>query len=427
MRYILSLMFILPIFQTWLIWNDVMFAEILDDGLYGIFILLLLYKIIKEKKYKNFKNILVDENIKKSVLFVTAYLGVCLILTLTQMIFRDYISIKGVVWELYKLTRNIFILVYAWLYVDEKDFYKYVKLYIYICLIEVFVLVNQLIFGYKFYELMNFLPNAQEYPDFYNFYIPQKRNVGTFAHANVLGEFLAFAFAIMFYALSTGKKIFNRKNEDMVYMIIILAGVLLSTSRMTLLLTIGITIFMVFRFNIQNGKEVIKKSLLITIPFGLFGLSKLAYKMWEYYYYNIVLGSTEMRIQAWKQAIMMFGDYWYTGTGLGTWGDASAGYSSFNYSKQLDGVVNTLSDSYLSHLIVESGIYILFLVLCIYLLYKFFISALKKSRFFALVNIHCILFVCIASFKSMGLSVFEASFFVYFLVGYSIKEVLETK
>lgn len=425
MGLIMTFMFILPIFQTWMIWNNVPLSGGMDDILYTVFIITLLYKIIKDKKYKELKLILNNKNLKKSMLLIGGFFATGIVITLIQMISRDDISVKGLVWELYKLSRNIFILIYVLLYIDEYEFYKYVKLYVYLCIFMVFILILQLIFGYDFYRMTNFLPNIQDYPDFYNYYIPQKRNVATFAHSNVLGEFLSFGYIIIFYAISTGKKIFKTSKYDMMYLIIILAGVFLSTSRMTLLLTIGITIFMIFRFNLEQGKQVIKKSILITIPFAIFGINKLVYKLWEYYYYGILQGSTEMRVQAWKQAIMMFRDYLFTGTGLGTWGDASASYSTFNYHNQLEGVVNNLSDSYLSHILVEHGIYTILLVLGIWFLYKAFKDSMNKSKYFSLISIHSIIFVSIASFKSMGLSIFEVSFFLFFIVGYSIKDVLK--
>lgn len=424
---IFRLMLILPIFQTWTIWNEIPTSKILDDLLYFIFIFVFIFRLIKDKKNLKFnlekiKNL--DENLKKVIIFGSMFLLIGFTLSMLKLILGEVLSIKGICWEFYKLTRNLFILMYAYLYVDKDEFYKICKIYINICILMVIISLLEVIFGLRFYEFIKFTPTFESYPDFYNFYVPQKRTVGMFGHPNVLGEFLAFGFIVLYYFDVNNLILFKKNIEQKIYLIILFSGILISSSRMTFILTIVITIYMCFRYKLEDGKKLIIRGIIITIPFGLFAIQKLLYKLWEYYYYNIIQGSTEMRLQAWKQAIMMLFDY-PLGTGYGTWGDASAAYSNFVYDKALDGVVRTLSDSYLSHLIVENGIWTILLFFAIYYMYKLFNSNVYNHNYklYCLISIHTIIFIVLTSFKSMGMSLFEVSFFPYFILGFSIHKI----
>lgn len=427
MNIIFRIMLILPIFQTWMIWNEVPISKTLDDLLYLVFIALFLFELIKTINKRNmnlnltkFNNL--DENLKKSIIFGIGFILIGFTMSLIKLILFDSLSIKGIGWEFYKLTRNLFILGYAYLYIDKDEFYKICKVYIFVCVFMVLVSLLEILFGLKFYELIKFTPKFENYADFYNYYIPQKRTVGMLGHPNVLGEFLAFGFIILYYFDVNNLNLFKNNIQQKIYLIIIFSGILLSTSRMTFILTVIITIYMCFKYKLENGKKLIFRGIIVTIPFGLFAIQKFLYKLWEYYYYNIVQGSTEMRLQAWKQAIMMLFDY-PLGTGYGTWGDSSAAYSNFIYHNSLEGVINTLSDSYLSHIIVENGIWTLLMLISLYYIYKFFKSNMyiHEYKLYCLICIHIIIFILLASFKSMGMSLFEVSFFPYFTIGFSIK------
>lgn len=421
MNIIFNLMLILPLIQTWLVWNGIEMANNLDDGLYILFILVFIVKIFMD--FKNGKSIYINKQIKNSFYLMIIFFIISTAMTMIQMQFRYYLSIKGLIWELYKLSRNIFILIYSYLYVNEDRFKKVAKYYLIICTIITLITMFENILGLKAYEILHFKPSFEQYPDFYLNYMNENRHMGTFSHPNALGEFLSFGFVVLFYNEATNKNIFKSKIIQKVILLIIFTGILLSTSRMTFILTIVICVYLINRYKLKKGKQIIIYSSIVGMPFMLFAVNKVLYKFWQYYYYGKINDSPEMRIQAWKQSIMMFFDYILTGTGLGTWGDASASYSNFQYKNQLSGVTNILSDSYLSHLVAENGVYIFIFLLSIYFIYKFFTQNVRYSKTYSIICIHIILFISFASFKSMGISMFETSFFAFYVIGFGLKIV----
>lgn len=112
---------------------------------------------------------------------------------------------------------------------------------------------------------------------------------------------------------------------------------------------------------------------------------------------------------------------------MGTWGDASAKYSNGQSFYSAFGDFRILSDSYLSHLLVEQGINLAWLMLSIICVFKLLKKGISNNlnivNALSILGIHILWFVIIASTKSMGLSLFENSFFIYFLLGFILGRI----
>jgi O-antigen ligase len=336
--------------------------------------------------------------------------------------FEGYTSIKGVSYELYKLTRNIPIFFFSYWTQNEEKFSTNLKLYFFSTFILVLTAIFEYFGGLKAYEIMKFTPNRIEYNDFYNIYLRDNRTMGLMKHPSIFASFVSITLLIVIYATAMRVKILKHNLIQNLVLILSLIGVFISGSRSIFILVIIIPIFLSIVFNVKRIKKIYFGLMIITAPFLIFAINQLFFKLWQYSYYTFELGQTEVRLVYWKQCLEILKNNVLFGTGLGTWGDASAKFSTFFVNYQ----IIDMSDSYLSHILTENGIFtiLIFIIGLSTLLY--FIKMYKNSindnvKLLNIIGISLLLLIFFESFKSMQMSMFENTFFIFYLFGYIFK------
>jgi len=408
-------MIILPLFQTWLVWNGVTIAQYIEHGIYIAFAtILMIYILLKKPQFH--KNVLI-------LFFIFfAFLVAGFLTSLIQEMSHNYLSINGIVYEVYKLTRNISIFIFAYFLQTKNDVLKNIRLYFFTTFILVIVSLFEYFGGIKAYTFMHFLPDPETYQDFYYVYLRDNRTMGLMKHPSIYSSFVFVSLMILIYASAIKYKILKHKSLQYLLLLISLVGIFISSTRSIFILSLLIPIALSFVFNVKKIRKIYFVLVIFSMPFLIFAIKQLLFKLWQYKYYTIEQGQTEARIVWWKEAISILKNNYLFGSGLGTWGDASATFSSF----MPNGRVVPMSDSYLSHLITENGINLIFIIFIFIFSFIFFYKGFKyhSDKFYKVLNlvgISLLLCTFFESFKSMQLSMYENTFFMFYIFGYLFK------
>lgn len=406
---------ILPLFQTWLYWNGVDEANYFDHILYFALIVALFFATV-------IKNPKIDRRVSLVLTLFFIFLGLGLLNTVLQNIIYSYNSLQAVGWEVYKVTRNVFVFLLAYFFQTKNDFLKTIKLYLIVTTIMVAASLFQYFMGIKAYEIMRFLPSYDLYPDFYRSYTAQGRTFGLLSHPNSFGEFVSVAFLFLLIAISFKEKIFKNNLLHYLLLAFFLVGVFVSSSRGAFLLCIVIPILISLLLNLKKLRRIYVGLIVVTLPFGIYALNQLLFKLWQYQYY-IGQGQVETRLMNWYYAYEIFLDKYLLGAGFGTWGEYSAIFS--NYVSP-SGSSTHLSDSYMSHLIAEHGVLNIFIVALVIFSTVYFSRTVKRTndKFVKSINavgVSLILFLVLSSIRSMQISVFENSFIYFYIFGFIFK------
>ncbi len=429
MEGVLYFMTILPLFQTYMVFNNFKGAALIDDISYVILFIAFIAKSYKGSLEESHRH--ENHKLKLATTFYIIFLVLGISVSLIMAILQINTTVIGILYEVYKLTRNILVLTIAYHFIDKKQFNKIIKVYMFVCLCMNLAGLFEYAFGYNAYKLMHFIPtnayvgatsiqsSQAQMDSYYNLYVAGGRIFGLAEHPNIYGEYVAVGFFILFYYTVNGISIYKKKFFQYIMLLLNLIGIFISTSRMTFILTILIITFIAIKYREKKTLRILNIGIFLTIPFFLYAINSLIDKI------QLYLGSTEEgRITYWKDAFALFQSTFFFGTGLGTWGDESATYGNFN---SYDGILfekNTLSDSYLSHLIVENGIRIFLLIIIIRIIYNVLNKGIKKknsNKVYYIIAISLLLFICIASVKSYGFARFENSFLTFLVIGYVLK------
>lgn len=421
LNFLFRLLMILPIFQTWLTWNGVGIAQYLDHALYFAFSVILVLFIF-------LKNIKLSKQLILVISLFALFINMGLFTTLIQGMLNNHTSLNGVLWEVYKLSRNLSIFLFAYYFQNKNDVIKNVKMYFKVSFLFVLISIFQYSFGLKAYEILHFIPaSIEDYPDFYNVYIPQNRTMGLLQHPGIYAEFVLVALMVLIFSVALKVRLFKYKFYHYLTLLTCLIGIFISSSRSTFLLSIILPFLLSYMFKMRKIRKIYYVLLFLASPFLYFAIKQLLFKLWQYSYYTVQLGQTEGRIVYWEQALDIFKNNPF-GSGLGTWGDASAQYSNY----QPSGEIVKMSDAYLSHLIAENGFSLVFITILFIYCLRFFRKGFKKTsdnfvRFLNITSFSFLLFIFFSSFKSMQLSMFEDSFFIFYILGFTFKMNLEHK
>jgi hypothetical protein len=420
LNIIFKIMIILPLFQTWLIWNGYSVAEYFEHGLYFIFsFFVVLYFLLKKPK--------MHKNIAMLLILFLIFINIGFITTLVQNMINGYASMKGLMYETYKLSRNVSIFLFAYLFQTKREVIKNIKLYFFVTAILAIVAIFEHFYGLQAYEFLRFTPDPSTYRDFYLVYLRDNRAMGLLKHPNIFAIFVMFALIILIFSTSMNVQLLKKKYLQYLLLLLSLVGVLISASRSVFLLSMLIPLLLSFVYKIKRVRLIYIILLILSSPFLVFAINQLIFKLWQYRYYTFEEGQTEMRLVYWMDAFNILLDNKLFGAGIGTWGDASASFSSF----RPNGQIVSMSDSYLSHLLAEHGVNLVFVAMIfIFTLFSFSknfrLSEDNFTKFMNMIGISMLIFVFFESFKSMQLSMYENTFFMFYLFGYIFKINNET-
>lgn len=188
--------------------------------------------------------------------------------------------------------------------------------------------------------------------------IVNQRVTGLFDNANILGTFCFLTFILCYSVL------YIKKEKHKYYCLIatvLVTGVILSGSRQTILQLVLLSLFL--HGGRSKSKWALYGILLIALISFLYtiDLYQMKEKLGHYIFlYNaltqgleVTLEDVEVRAFYLTQSFIYFSEYAGVGSGLGTWGD----YSSTMAEKKLEHISYIpMSDSYLSHILVEQGV-----------------------------------------------------------------------
>lgn len=273
----------------------------------------------------------------------------------------DKIYTPSVLYEVYKLfTPFCFIPIFVLMIRGEINFI--INILIIFLLINMIALIAQYIFGVGIIKYFGVFQDVGHY-------ISRNRPTGITANANIIGSFSVFIFIFTktyYYEL----KGMVKNNSKIFWLLSLsLSVTLLSSSKASYLCLV--------LFLILTGLSLRKIILSISFSFSFlyvalfFNVFKIKDKLYSYYDFLGLISHTsaikesqiEGRLWAWYNAITLFKND-LLGYGFGTWGDFSSrinvNLTSFN--NYID-----FSDSSLSHLLVEQGV---FTFLYFYILYR---------------------------------------------------------
>lgn len=322
---------------------------------------------------------------------VAGFVLAWLILTTWPFSFRNGLYLPSVIYEIYKLSVFTF-LVPIYLYVRRHGM-SYINkcMMVFICA-NLLVLILQHIFGVGFTRLLGISYDT-------SFYEARGRPTGLTFNANVIG--IVGLFTFIFYDIAQVKGFQLMKKLSFIV-------VVLSTSKASLICLLFYLISRVMKF-----KRLILYGTIISILFFMlyiFDFYGISVKLEKYILFvsmildnsSISQGSIEGRLWGWYIAIELICNNFF-GHGLGTWGDFS---SSFNPYVQGEPLYISTSDSGMSHILVEQGI---FSILYFYLIYLFLPQSPQKKSVFAVLML---LFITNFGFSQ---SLFYMSLWLYYL------------
>lgn len=404
--------------KAWLTFNKIPLINLMDHIWYmGMGCMVFFNIIVKNRHVKKSEEYRTIRNIFLSFLIFN------MIISLIQSIFVNYVTAKGVFYELYKIFRNIPIFLYGLYFVEDETLERFIKIYIGISSVASILGIIQHQLGLPFYKLLKFAPSMEDDPNFYLTYLAENRNFGLFSHPNIFGEFVSISIFMIIYSKLKKKPITKGKVTYVVLLLLNFTGLLVSTSRMSLISVVVILILVSLKFGISYVRRYLLYIVSASAPLVVFMIEKILFKLWQYDYYGDN-GVEELRIKAWRQSVEIVYKTFGFGSGMGSWGDASAGLSQSKIFVKLFGEQRLLSDSYLSHLLGENGITIVLLMTVVFLLLCLFNKCYyknKANRFYCLTSISIILFACISLFKGMSISLYENSIFVFMMLGYTTR------
>ncbi|HHE0545828.1 TPA: hypothetical protein ACN362_001957 [Vibrio parahaemolyticus] len=330
----------------------------------------------------------------KHIYLIFVFFSYLLLITVISVIKNPLLfNIKGVVFEVVKLSSFLSLIVLG--YTLNEKYKKYLLYMIFIFLLmNTIVLILQFSFGVDFVSRLGMKYGMETH------FFRDSRPTGLTNSSNTIGGFSVFSLFIALYLINTG---YRSKVLVKNILFLSISTIILSTSKQSIF-----SMLILFSFySGVNFRKVIFGMVLgsvLSTFFLYYNIYGVYDKLSQYIYMLTTSDATvnfnyvETRAMNFFNAFSLFYANTFFGTGLGTWGDFSASFNKNNY--MLLGF-NIMSDSYISHILVEHGFGIV-LYLC------FVFGFIEKNEYrLLLFLITLILFV-----PSMGFSVpvFTAGF-----------------
>ncbi len=297
--------------------------------------------------------------INKKLLLTFTYFAIYIVsIFLLNSVFANYryFYLPSFLYETYKLATP-FILLTMLVFDDiltKKIIVLMLHLFFIFIAVNLFVIVLQHLFGASIVKYIGMQLTFQ---------FRNNRPTGITSSANIIGDVAVFIFA-MFLILK--EKIKTLQLEKYTY--IIKAGVWLSA--MTIILSTSkhaLLIFLVFfivrsKLNLKKASIFVVVLFLVIVLMFTFDIMDIRKKFEMYYYFitnfnSLDTAKVEIRLKSVFNGVKIMSHHFPFGTGLGTWGDFS---QSFNSNAHFWGLRNKMSDTYIIHLMVEHGIFLLF-------------------------------------------------------------------
>ncbi len=339
----------------------------------------------------------------------TIFLSIIFILLVTiisVLNFSSFFNFYGVFFEVVKLFSFLALIFLPYFFPKEKDKY-FLNIILYFLYVNIIVLSLQLIVSVDIVKYIGMTHGMDTQ------FLRDSRPTGLTNSSNTIGGVSVFFLLLSIYLYKIKNNLYfdNKKLAKMIILSIIC--IILSTSKQSFFCMLII----ISMFNGINFKRIIFGFFIgfsLIFAFLYYNTFNVMDKVEQYIYLFSNIGNglnlifVENRGVHLYNALSIFSNN-IIGLGFGTWGDYS---STFNLNNTMILGYNKMSDGYMSHLIVEQGI---FIFLYFYILYCFIPS--NKYRMILLV-VTLIMF-----FPSMGFSVpvFTTGFclVVYFMSRYN--------
>ncbi|AUW03252.1 hypothetical protein [Vibrio campbellii] len=330
----------------------------------------------------------------KYIYLIFSFFSYLLLITIISAIRNPLLfDIKGFFFEVVKLSSFLSLIVLGYT-LDDK--YKKYLLYI----IFIFLLMNTIVLILQFSFGVDFVSRLGMKYGMETHFFRNSRPTGLTNSSNTIGGFSVFSLFIALYLINTG---YRSKALVKNILFLSISTIILSTSKQSIF-------SMLILFSFYSGVNfrkvifgIVLGSVLSTffLYYNIYGVHD---KFSQYIYMLTTSDATvnfnyvETRAMNFFNAFSLFNANTFLGTGLGTWGDFSASFNQNNYI--LLGF-NTMSDSYISHILVEHGIGII--------LYLYFVFVFIEGNEYRLL---LFLITLILFMPSMGFSVpvFTAGF-----------------
>lgn len=348
MTYVIRILFTLLVFSYWI--GGLFSFSFIEAPLLLVYVLFSLYMAI----YFIVRNNWTCSLLMYKWFFVLVFLNVFLLLLVTFFIGSNTFFIPSFLYELYKL--YIFIFAFGLMIYNFEDNIKFC-----ISVLRLFLFLNLIVLIVQNFYSVDVLKYIGIRHDI-SYYAVQGRPTGITQNANIIGTFALECF--IFGSILHAKEVSKAKGV----MVLSALCVLFSSSKASLALLIAFICFgkiSLVRFMLLSVIFVVICSLLYT--FNIFSI-QLKLKSYMNFIELLIDGSiitldnTEARLYFWYEAVSMFFSNPF-GSGYGTWGDFSSSFnpyvvSSLGYTK--------ITDSSLSHVLVEQGIFTLIYLASIY-------------------------------------------------------------
>jgi hypothetical protein len=313
------------------------------------------------------------------------------VLTTWPFSFRGDLYLPSIFYEIYKLSVFTF-LVPIYLYTTRHGTSYINKCVAVFILANFFVLILQHTFGVGITRFLGISYDT-------SFYESRGRPTGLTFNANIIGVIGLFAFIFYDIAKTKGGRLMKSLSFGVV---------VLSTSKASL-----ICLFFYLITRVIKVKKILKYGVFVSVLFFiLYSLDfyGISLKIEKYILFisgilnnsTIAQGDIEGRLWGWYVALKLMADN-FLGYGLGTWGDFSSSFNPYVHDNPL--YIDT-SDSGMSHILVEQGI---FSTLYFYLIYIFLPQSPQKLSVFSL-----LIFLYITNF-GFSQSLFYMGLWLYYL------------
>lgn len=304
----------------------------------------------------------------------------------------------------YELNKVLIILPFA-LYLQLRSEITHVIKHIVLESLKIILFVNFIVMILQYLVSPSIVALFGVSPSYFNSTMRANRYAGFILGATILGPLSCLAFIISYLY----PKYFNR-----FYRIIFALSVILSTSKGSILALI--VVFIVIKLDKRYWIGILTLSITL-LSISIYFLKDAFMSKFDQYIYlfNALMSvdsrafegdTVENRANHIYHGVLKVIENWPMGTGLGTWGDASAKY----YSPD----ALSFSDSYLIHLIVENGIF--FLLYSLIMVYPMLKIGNKR------VGLSILFFTFFIFFFTMGWSAGGYAYLLAFIYALVINE-----